>query len=330
MKRVAINGFGRIGRIALRLLANSEDIEVVAINDLTDSLQLAYLLKYDSVHRTLGDNVSYDKDGIYINNKRIPIFSEKEPSKLPWKVFKVDVVLECTGVFTSKEKCMAHIEAGAKKVIISAPSKDECKTIVYNVNDNTIDGTEEVISAASCTTNCLAPVLFVLSKKYKIKKGYMTTVHAMTNDQETLDIPHKKGIESRRGRAASQNIIPTSTGAAKAIGKVLPELDGKLMGTAYRVPVADGSLIDLVLEVQGEASIEEINDLFMENINESIKIINTPIVSSDIIGEPTGAVVDGLLTSVITEGNNHLIKVVAWYDNEVGYTSQMIRLLNKL
>lgn len=330
MKRVAINGFGRIGRIALRLLANNDDIEVVAINDLTDALQLAYLYKYDSVHRTLNKEISYDKDGIYIQNKRIPIFSEKDPEKLPWKMFKVDVVLECTGVFTSKEKAMAHINAGAKKVIISAPAKDECKTIVYNVNDNILDGTEEVISAASCTTNCLAPVLYTIGKKYKIKKGYMTTVHAMTNDQETLDIPHKKGIDSRRGRAASQNIIPTSTGAAKAIGRVIPELEDKLMGGAYRVPVADGSLIDLVLELDANTTIEELNDLFKENSNETIKIINTPIVSSDIIGEPAGAIVDGLLTSVITEGNKQLIKVVAWYDNEVGYTAQMIRLLSKI
>ena len=330
MKRVAINGFGRIGRIALRLLSNSEDIEVVAINDLTDSLQLAYLYKYDPVHRSLNKEISYDKDGIYVGNKRIPIFSEKDPKNLPWGELKVDVVLECTGAFTSKEKSMAHIEAGAKKVIISAPAKDECKTIVYNVNDNTLDGTEDVISAASCTTNCLAPVLNVLMKKYKINKGFMTTVHAMTNDQETLDIPHKKGIMARRGRAASQNIIPTSTGAAKAIGKVIPELDGKLMGGAYRVPVADGSLIDLVLEIDGSTTVEEINNLFIENMNESLKLTNTPIVSSDIIGEPTGAIVDGLLTSVITEGDKQLIKVVAWYDNEVGYTSQMIRLLNIL
>ena len=330
MKRVAINGFGRIGRTALRLLASNEEVEVVAINDLTDALQMAYLLKYDSIHRTLNHNSSSDKDGIYINNKRIAIFSESDPKKLPWKEFKVDVVLECSGAFTSKEKASAHIEAGAKKVIISAPSKDECKTIVYNVNDNIIDGTEEVISAASCTTNCLAPVLHVLLKKYKIKKGYMSTVHAMTNDQETLDVSHKKGIESRRGRAASLNIIPTSTGAAKAIGKVIPQLDGKLVGGAYRVPVADGSLIDLVLELEGTTSVEELNELFKENSNETLKIINTPIVSSDIIGEPASSIVDGLLTSVITEGNKQLVKIVSWYDNEVGYTAQMIRLLSKL
>lgn len=330
MKRVSINGFGRIGRIALRLLVDDPDIEIVAINDLSDALQLAYLFKYDSAHRTSGANVSYDKDGIYVNNKRIPIFNEKDPNNLPWGSLKIDVVLECTGAFTSKEKAMAHINAGANKVVISAPAKDDCKTIVYNVNDNTIDGTEEVISAASCTTNCLAPVLYVLQKKYKIKKGFMSTVHAMTNDQETLDIPHKKGIASRRGRAASQNIIPTSTGAAKAIGKVIPELDGKLMGSAYRVPVADGSLIDLVLELENNTTVDEINKLFKANSNETIKIINTPIVSSDIIGEPSGAIVDGLLTSVITDNEKQLIKIVAWYDNEVGYTAQMIRLLKKL
>lgn len=330
MKRVAINGFGRIGRIALRLLANDEDIEVVAINDLTDALTLAYLCKYDTVHRTLKGKVAYDSEGIYVNDKKIKIFSEKDPEKLPWKDLNIDVVLECTGAFTSREKAFAHIKAGAKKVIISAPSKDECKTIVYNVNDDTINGTEDVISAASCTTNCLAPVLYLLNKYYKVNKGFMTTVHAMTNDQEVLDVPHKKGIASRRGRAASFNIIPTSTGAAKAIGKVLPELDGKLQGIAYRVPVEDGSLIDLVVELDNKVTKEQINSMFKENQNETLTIVNTPIVSSDIIGETCSSVVDADLTEVIEEGDKILVKVVAWYDNEVSYTAQMIRTMKKL
>lgn len=330
MKRIAINGFGRIGRVALRLLSDEEDIEVAAINDLTDPLQLAYLLKYDTIHRSLKKKIAYDTNGIYINDKKIRIFSEKEPENLPWKDLNIDVVLECTGKFTSKEKAMAHIKAGAKKVIISAPAKDECKTIVYNVNDNLINPTDDVISAASCTTNCLAPVIYLLNKYYKVNKGYMSTVHAITNDQETLDIPHKKGINSRRGRAAAFNIIPTSTGAASAIGRVIPELDGKLKGTAYRVPVEDGSLIDLVVELNNKTTKEQINAMFKQNENETLKIINMPIVSSDIIGQTAGAVVDAALTEVIEDNDKVLVKVVAWYDNETGYTAQMIRTLKKL
>lgn len=330
MKRIAINGFGRIGRVALRLLSDEEDIEVVAINDLTDPLQLAYLLKYDTIHRSLKKKIAYDTNGIYINDKKIRIFSEKEPENLPWKDLNIDVVLECTGKFTSKEKAMAHIKAGAKKVIISAPAKDECKTIVYNVNDNLINPTDDVISAASCTTNCLAPVIYLLNKYYKVNKGYMSTVHAITNDQETLDIPHKKGINSRRGRAAAFNIIPTSTGAASAIGRVIPELDGKLKGTAYRVPVEDGSLIDLVVELNNKTTKEQINAMFKQNENETLKIISMPIVSSDIIGQTAGAVVDAALTEVIEDNDKVFVKVVAWYDNETGYTAQMIRTLKKL
>lgn len=330
MKRIAINGFGRIGRVALRLLSDEEDIEVVAINDLTDPLQLAYLLKYDTIHRSLKKKIAYDTNGIYINDKKIRIFSEKEPENLPWKDLNIDVVLECTGKFTSKEKAMAHIKAGAKKVIISAPAKDECKTIVYNVNDNLINPTDNIISAASCTTNCLAPVIYLLNKYYKVNKGYMSTVHAITNDQETLDIPHKKGINSRRGRAAAFNIIPTSTGAASAIGRVIPELDGKLKGTAYRVPVEDGSLIDLVVELNNKTTKEQINAMFKQNENETLKIISMPIVSSDIIGQTAGAVVDAALTEVIEDNDKVLVKVVAWYDNETGYTAQMIRTLKKL
>lgn len=325
MIRVAINGFGRIGRIALRQISNRKDMEVVAINDLSEALQLAYLYKYDSVHRTLDEKVSYDDDYIEVNGKKISVFKESDPSKLPWGKLKVDLVLECTGAFTSKEKSMMHISAGAKKVIISAPPKDECKTIVYGVNEGIISKDDKVISSASCTTNCLAPVLDLLHKCFIVENGYMSTVHAITNDQETLDIPHKKGIESRRGRAASLNIVPTSTGAAKAIGKVIPELDGKLEGTSFRVPVGDGSLIDLTVNVKKKVDTTTVNDMFKNNKSEVIKIVNVPLVSSDIIGCTEGAVVDSLLTSTIPTEHGTLIKVCAWYDNEWGYTSQMIR-----
>ena len=330
MKRVAINGFGRIGRTALRLLTKKDDIEVVAINDLTDPLQLAYLYKYDSVHRTNEESVSYEDDSIIINGKKIKVYKESDPTNLPWKELQIDIVLECTGVFTSKEKCQAHINAGAKKVIISAPAKDDAKTIVYNVNDELLEETDTIISCASCTTNCLAPVVNLLHKNYGVEKGFMSTVHAMTNDQETLDIPHKKGIESRRGRAASLNIIPTSTGAASQIGKVIPELNGLLDGVAFRVPVGDGSLVDLTVELKTKVTKEEINKMFKENQNETIKITNAPIVSSDIIGNEAGAIVDAALTNIIEKDGKVLAKIVAWYDNEVGYTAQMIRTISKI
>ncbi len=327
MIKVAINGFGRIGRCALRQISEKDDIEVVAINDLTDSLTLAYLYKYDSVHRTLDKKVGYEDDKIEVNGKEITVLQESDPSKLPWKELEVDVVLECTGVFTSKEKCEAHIKAGAKRVIISAPAKDDAKTVVFGVNENILTSKDKIISAASCTTNCLAPVLNLLHKNYNVISGFMTTVHAITNDQETLDIPHKKGIESRRGRAASLNIIPTSTGAASQIGKVIPELKGKLDGLAYRVPVGDGSLIDLTVLVEKETTVDKVNKLFKDNQSDKIKIVNVPLVSSDIIGTTNGAIVDSLLTKVIKEDGKTLIKVSAWYDNEWGYTAQMIRTL---
>ena len=242
MIRVAINGFGRIGRCALRQMSELDNVKVVAINDLSDPLTLAYLYKYDSVHRTNKEKVTYDNDSIIVKDEEIKIFKENDPNNLPWKELDIDVVLECTGVFTSSEKSQAHINAGAKKVIISAPSKDATKTVVYGVNESVLNSEDKIISAASCTTNCLGPVLKLLNDNYHVISGFMSTVHAMTNDQETLDITHKKGIESRRGRAASLNIVPTSTGAASQIGKVIPELNGKLDGVAYRVPVGDGSL----------------------------------------------------------------------------------------
>ena len=327
MLRIAINVFGRIGRTALRLLENDKDIEVVAINDLTDPVQLSYLYKYDSVHRTNKSKINFDEDELFVKGRRIKVYAESDPSKLPWRELNVDVVLECTGVFTSAEKCKAHLDAGAKHVIISAPAKDEVKTIVYGVNDDILSLSDKVISAASCTTNCLAPVLKLIDDKFGIKKGFMTTVHAMTNDQETLDIPHKKGIKARRGRAASLNIIPTSTGAASQIGKVIPHLNGKLDGIAFRVPVGDGSVIDVTLELEKNTTVEDVNNMFKSNQSKVLKYTEDPIVSSDIIGEEVGATVDGLLTNIVEEDGKQLLKVVAWYDNEVGYTAQMIRTM---
>jgi len=326
MLKIAINGFGRIGRTALRLLENDMEAEVVAINDLTDAEQLAYLYKYDSVHRTVKSKVNFDTNEITIGDNKIKVFCESDPTKLPWKDLGIDVVLECTGVFTSREKCKAHLDAGAKHVIISAPAKDDdIKTIVYGVNHMLLTDEDDIISCASCTTNCLAPVLDIINKKYGIKKGFMTTVHAMTNDQETLDIPHKKGIYSRRGRAASLNIIPTSTGAASQIGKVIPELNGKLDGIALRVPVGDGSVVDITVELEKNATKESINNIFKSNQTKSLRYTEDPIVSSDVIGEQSGALVDGLLTNVMENNETQLVKIVAWYDNEVGYTAQMLR-----
>ena len=332
MIKVAINGFGRIGRLAFREMITGQDFDVVAINDLTDAETLAYLLKYDTNHRTFHeDEISFDNDELIIKNaKRIKVYSEKDPINLPWEEVGVDVVLECTGIFTKKEDAEKHIEAGAKKVIISAPGKGFMKTIVYNVNSDTLDGTETVISAASCTTNCLAPVLKVIEDNIGIEKGYMTTIHAYTNDQATLDIPHKKGIKARRGRACAMNIVPASTGAATAIGKVIPSLMGKMDGNAFRVPVSDGSVVDITLELKRNTSIEEINNLFINNQNETLKFTMDPIVSSDIIGKKLGALVDGLSTNVLESDGRQLVKIIAWYDNEMGYTSQMMRTAKKL
>jgi glyceraldehyde 3-phosphate dehydrogenase len=326
MTKVAINGFGRIGRLVFRLMEDDPDLEVVAINDLTDAEQLAYLLKYDTNHRNYKvDEIGFEGNDIVVAGRHIPIYAEKDPSVLPWGALGIDVVFECTGAFTSKEKAMAHITAGAKKVIISAPAKGELKTIVYNVNHETLDGTEDVISAASCTTNCLAPVLNIIDKEFGVEKGYMTTVHAYTNDQATLDIAHKKGILARRGRACAANIVPASTGAASAIGLVLPNLKGRLDGAAMRVPVPTGSVVDLTLELKKNVTAEEINEAFKRGQNETIKFTMDPIVSSDVIGLNCGAVVDGLSTNVLEVEGKQLVKVVAWYDNEMGYSTQMVR-----
>ena len=326
MIKVAINGFGRIGRLVFRIMEEDKEMEVVAINDLTKPEDLSYLLKYDTSHRRyLPNEITHDEEGIIVKNRKIKVYSELDPNNLPWKDLDIDIVFECTGKFTSKEKAMAHIIAGAKKVIISAPAKGDLKTVVYGVNENTLDGTEKIISAASCTTNCLAPVVNVLNNAFGIKKGYMTTVHAYTNDQSVLDVPHKKGYASRRGRAAAANIVPTSTGAASALGLVIPSLNGKLDGSAMRVPVTTGSVIDLTLELNKKVTKEEVNEVFRQNQNETLGYTIDPIVSSDIIGETHGGVVDGLLTDVLETESGDLVKVVAWYDNEISYSNQMVR-----
>lgn len=332
MIKVAINGFGRIGRLAFRQIVTQTDFDIVAINDLTSAEDLAYLVKYDTVHGSFHeDEIKAEGNEIVVAGvKRIKVFSDTDPANLPWGELGVDLVLECTGKFTAKEDAMKHITAGAKKVLISAPGKGEMKTVVYGVNDNVLSNEDVIVSAASCTTNCLAPVLNILQKNIGIKKGFMTTVHAYTNDQATLDIAHKKGIKSRRGRACAQNIVPSSTGAAKAIGLVIPELLGKLDGNALRVPTADGSVVDLTLELSRNTSVEEINKLFQDNQNETIKFTMDPIVSSDCLGKKVGAIVDGLSTSIVEAEGTQLVKVLAWYDNEYGYTAQMLRTAKKM
>ncbi len=331
MIKVAINGFGRIGRLAFRQIVTQTDFDIVAINDLTSAEDLAYLVKYDTVHRTFHENeISFEGNDLVVAGKHIKVYSEKEPEKLPWGELDVDLVLECTGKFTAYEDAKKHLDAGAKKVLISAPGKGLMKTIVYNVNDDTLTSNDTIVSAASCTTNCLAPVLKIINDNIGIKKGFMSTVHAYTNDQATLDIAHKKGIKARRGRACGQNIVPASTGAAKAIGLVIPELLNKLDGIAYRVPVADGSLIDVTLELNKNTTVEEINKLFAEHQNETLQITMDPVVSSDIIGKKYGALVDGLSTSVIESNETQLLKIVVWYDNEFGYTAQMLRTAKKM
>lgn len=330
MKRIAINGFGRIGRIVYRIIEESNDMEVVAINDLSTPEELSYLLKYDTNHRMYSENVSYDEEHIIVNNKRVRVFKEMDPINLPWGELNVDVVLECTGKFTEYDKAMAHIKAGAKKVLISAPGKGDMKTVVFNVNNDILINEDIIVSAASCTTNCLAPVLKVLDDNFGVVKGNMTTIHAYTNDQVTLDVPHKKGIYERRGRACAMNMIPTSTGAAKAIGKVLPKLDGKILGSAIRVPVADGSLVDLVVELEKNVTKEEINYVFSKNTSETLIYTEDPIVSSDIISSTCGATFDANLTNVIEVDNKQLVHIVAWYDNEMGYSYQMVRTLSKM
>lgn len=328
--KIAINGFGRIGRLVFKIMMEDDFFDVVAINDLSNSEEMAYLLKYDTNHRGYNKDVSFDDEGIIVNGKKIKVFAEKDPMLLPWKELGIDLVFECTGKFTKEEDAKKHINAGAKKVLVSAPCKGNVKTIVYNVNDDILEDTDVIVSAASCTTNCLAPVLKVIDDNFGIERGFMTTIHAYTNDQVTLDVSHKKGITERRGRACGLNIIPTSTGAATAIGKVIPNLDGKLNGSAIRVPVPDGSLIDLSLELTKKVTEDEINTIFVNNENETLRTTTDPIVSSDVIGSTYGALVDLSLTKVVEADNKQMIKVIAWYDNEMGYSAQMVRTAKKL
>ena len=331
MIKVAINGFGRIGRLAFRQIVTQTDFDIVAINDLTSAEDLAYLVKYDTVHRAFHeDEITFEGSDLVVAGKHIKVYSETDPANLPWGELGVDLVLECTGKFTAYDDAKKHIDAGAKKVLISAPGKGLMKTVVYGVNDDILTNEDTIVSAASCTTNCLAPVLKVINDNLGIEKGFMTTVHAYTNDQATLDIAHKKGIKARRGRACAQNIVPASTGAAKAIGLVIPELLNKLDGNAFRVPVADGSVIDVTLELSKNTKVEEINKLLQDNQDETLKFTMDPIVSSDILGKKYGAVVDGLSTNIVESDGTQLVKIVAWYDNEYGYTAQMLRTAKKM
>ncbi len=327
--RVAINGFGRIGRLAFRQMFDAEGYEIVAINDLTSPKMLAHLLKYDSAQGRYkyAEAVEAGEDSITVNGKTIKIYAEKDAANLPWAEVGVDVVLECTGFYTSKEKASAHINAGAKKVVISAPAGNDLPTIVYSVNEDTLKATDTVISAASCTTNCLAPMAAALNKLCKIKKGYMTTIHAYTGDQMVLDGPHRKG-DLRRARAAAVNIVPNSTGAAKAIGLVIPELNGVLDGCAQRVPVPTGSLTQLIAVCEGEVDAVSVNAAMKAASSASYGYTEDEIVSSDVIGITYGSLFDATQTKCMSLGDGTtLVKVVSWYDNENSYTSQMVRTI---
>jgi glyceraldehyde 3-phosphate dehydrogenase len=322
--KVAINGFGRIGRLVFRQIYNMEGIDVVAINDLTSPKVLAHLLKYDSAQGRFDADVNAGENSISVNGDEVTIYAQKDPAQIPWGKHQVDVVLECTGFFTDKAKAEAHITAGAKRVVISAPATGELKTVVFNVNHEILDGTETVISCASCTTNCLAPMAKVLEEKFGILAGLMTTVHAYTNDQNTLDAPHAKG-DLRRARAAAANIVPNSTGAAKAIGLVLPSLKGKLDGSAQRVPTITGSLTELTVSLGKKTTVEEVNAAMKSAANESFGYTEDEIVSSDIIGIRYGSLFDGTQTRVLSVGDNQLVRTVSWYDNEMSYVSQLVR-----
>lgn len=328
--KVAINGFGRIGRLAFRQMFGAEGYEIVAINDLTNADMLAHLLKYDSSQGRYDKKVEVKDNSMVVEGKAIPVYAEADPSKLPWKDLGVDVVLECTGFFASKAKSQAHLDAGAKKVVISAPAGNDLPTIVYGVNEDTLKNEDHIVSAASCTTNCLAPMAKALNDLANIEKGFMTTIHAYTGDQMTLDGPHRKG-DKRRARAAAENIVPNSTGAAKAIGLVIPELSGKLDGAAQRVPVKTGSVTELVAVVNKEVTADEINSHMKSVASPSYGYTEDEIVSTDVIGITEGSLFDATQTKVTSLGNGKtLVKVVAWYDNENSYTSQMVRTIKHL
>ncbi|WP_121614820.1 type I glyceraldehyde-3-phosphate dehydrogenase [Virgibacillus halodenitrificans] len=323
--KVGINGFGRIGRNVFRQSLKNDEVEVVAVNDLTDANMLAHLLKYDSVHGQLEEEITVNGANLVVGGKEITVLSERDPANLGWGDLGVEVVIESTGRFTNGEDAQKHIDAGAKKVVISAPGKNEDLTLVMGVNDSEYDPAKHnIISNASCTTNCLAPYAKVLHDKFGIKRGLMTTIHSYTNDQQILDLPHK---DYRRARAAAQNIIPTTTGAAKAVGKVLPELNGKLNGMAVRVPTPDGSLVDLVAELDKNVTAEDVNEALKEAANGDLKGImqysEEPLVSTDIVGNTHSSIVDGLSTMVLED---NMVKVISWYDNEMGYSSRCVDL----
>ena len=326
MTKVAINGFGRIGRMTLRALQNKTNIEVVAVNDLTDVETLAHLLKYDSAHGRFPGAVSTGDNQLIVNDKPIRLLSEKDPVKLPWKALGVEVVIESTGRFTDRAKAQAHIDAGAQKVLITAPATGGVKTIVHGINNDLI-GNDNIYSTASCTTGGIAPLLYILDKEFGIDSGFMSTVHAFTADQQLQDAPHR---DLRRARAATHSIIPTTTGAAKAIGEVLPTLKGKMDGYSYRVPVIDGSIADITVNLQKAASAEDLNNLFKQYADGPLKGIleytEEPLVSADILGNTHSSIIDGKLTKVI----GHTVKVVAWYDNETGISNRIAELVSQL
>jgi glyceraldehyde 3-phosphate dehydrogenase len=324
MIKVAINGFGRIGRLAFREITKNNQLEVVAINDLSAPSMLAYLLKYDSVQGTFNANISHTENALVVDGKTITVYAERDPKNLPWGKHQVDLVLECTGIFESKEKASAHLAAGAKKVIISAPSDKDVKTVVYNVNHQILDATDQLISCASCTTNCLAPMAKVLNDQFGIITGQMTTIHAYTNSQPLMDTPDPK-VNYRKSRAAADNIVPYTTGAAKAIGLVIPELKGKLDGSSQRVPVSAGSVVELFTILEKQVAVEEINSAMKLSANESFGYTEDPIVSGDVIGMSFGSLFDATQTKIVTVGDKQLVKTVSWYDNEMSFVSQMVR-----
>ncbi len=325
--KVAINGFGRIGRLVFRQIHNMQGIDVVAINDLTNPATLAHLLKYDSAQGRFNQTVTSTENAIHVNGHEIKIYAQKDPSQIPWGIHDVDVVIESTGFFADADKAQAHITAGAKRVVISAPATGDLKTVVFNVNHAILDGTETIISCASCTTNCLAPMAKTLNDNFGIVTGIMSTIHAYTNDQNTLDAPHAKN-DLRRARAAAANIVPNSTGAAKAIGLVLPELKGKLDGGAQRVPVITGSVTELYSILEKTVTTEEVNAAMKAAANESFGYNEDEIVSSDVIGITYGSLFDATQTKVQTIGDKQLVKTVSWYDNEMSYVSQLVRTVN--
>jgi glyceraldehyde 3-phosphate dehydrogenase len=328
--KIGINGFGRIGRSVFRILSGRKDVQVVAINDLFENQQLVYLLKYDSVMRVFPKEVTADEDFLYVDGQKIAMTAERDPAQIPWGKLGVDIVVESTGVFTKREQLQKHLQGGAKKVILTVPASDEIDaTIVIGVNDDTLKPEHKLVSNASCTTNCLAPIAKILHESFGIEEGFITTVHAYTNDQRLADVPHK---DFRRSRAAAQNIIPTTTGAARAVGKVMPELKGKLDGMAMRVPVPDGSIVDLVARVKARPSRDEVNAAVKQaaataNLAEIVEYSEVALVSTDIIGNPHSSIFDALSTHADGDG---YVKVVAWYDNEWGYSNRVVDLIDRM